>query len=200
MSEVVFDHLDLRGITLFGQDWGSLVGLRLVADRPDRFARVVIGNGGLPTGDRPPNKAFLAWQNYAATADDFPIGNIVAGGCATRPSGDVIAAYDAPFPDDSYKAGARKFPSLVPTSPDDPAHDDNVEAWETLKVFEKPFLCAFSDSDPITHGGERQFLGVVPGAAGQPHTTIEGAGHFLQEDKGPELAEVIAEFIASTPA
>ena len=199
MSELLFDQLDLRNLTYFGQDWGALVGLRLVAADPGRYARVVIGNGGLPTGDRPPNEAFLAWQNYAATADDFPIGRIVGGGCATKPSADVIAGYDAPFPDDSYKAGARKFPSLVPTSPDDPAHDANVKAWETLRAFDKPFLCAFSDSDPITKGAERQFLGVVPGTNGQPHTTIEGAGHFLQEDKGPELAKVIAEFIASTP-
>ena len=198
MSELVFDRLDLRDITFFGQDWGSLVGLRLVAADPDRYARVVIGNGGLPTGDRPPNKAFLAWQNFAATSEDFPIGGIVAGGCATRPSDDVIAAYDAPFPDDTYKAGARIFPTLVPTSPDDPAHDANVKAWETLRAFEKPFLCAFSDSDPITKGAERQFIDVVPGTSGQAHTTIEGGGHFLQEDKGEELATVIADFIART--
>ena len=199
ISELVFDRLDLRNITFFGQDWGSLIGLRLVAEDPNRFARVVIGNGGLPTGDRPPNKAFLSWQSYAATAEDFPIGGIIAGGCATRPADDVIAAYDAPFPNDRYKAGARKFPSLVPTAPDDPAHDANVKAWETLRAFDKPFLCAFSDSDPITKGGERQFIGVVPGTNGQPHTTIEGGGHFLQEDKGPELAKVIVDFIAATP-
>ncbi|HEX4819709.1 MAG TPA: haloalkane dehalogenase [Acidimicrobiales bacterium] len=198
MRELLFDRLDLREITYFGQDWGALVGLRLVAADPDRYARVVIGNGGLPTGDRPPNEAFLAWQSYAATAEDLPVGRIVGGGCATKPSAEVIAAYDAPFPDDSYKAGARSFPSLVPTSPDDPAHDANVKAWETLRAFDKPFLCAFSDSDPITKGAERQFLGVVPGTEGQPHTTIEGGGHFLQEDKGPELAKVIADFIAAT--
>ena len=198
MRELLFDRLDLREITYFGQDWGALVGLRLVAADPDRYARVVIGNGGLPTGDRPPNEAFLAWRSYAATAEDLPVGRIVGGGCATKPSAEVIAAYDAPFPDDSYKAGARSFPSLVPTSPDDPAHDANVKAWETLRAFDKPFLCAFSDSDPITKGAERQFLGVVPGTEGQPHTTIEGGGHFLQEDKGPELAKVIADFIAAT--
>jgi haloalkane dehalogenase len=112
-----------------------------------------------------------------------------------RPSDDVIAAYDAPFPDDTYKAGARKFPSLVPTSPDDPEHDANVKAWDVLRAFERPFLCAFSDSDPITKGGERQFIGRVKGAEGRPHTKIEGAGHFLQEDKGEELAAVIVEFI-----
>jgi haloalkane dehalogenase len=198
MSEVVFDHLDLRDITFFGQDWGSLVGLRLVAAQPDRYARVVIGNGGMPTGDRPPNEAFLAWQTFAKTAEDFPVGGIISGGCAERLSKEVVAAYDAPFPDDSYKAGARSFPSLVPTSPDDPAHDANVEAWAALRAFERPFLCAFSDSDPITKGGERQFIGQVKGTEGQPHTKIEGAGHFLQEDRGEVLAGVIADFIAAT--
>ena len=198
MSEVLFDHLDLRDITFFGQDWGSLIGLRLVAAQPDRYARVVIGNGGLPTGDRPPNEAFLAWQNFAKTADDFPIGGIISGGCATRLTPEVVAAYDAPFPDDTYKAGTRVFPSLVPTSPDDPAHDDNVKAWDVLRAFDKPFLCAFSDSDPITKGGERQFIGHVAGTEGLDHTKIEGAGHFLQEDKGPELAAVINRFIAAT--
>jgi len=198
MSEALFDHLDLRDITFFGQDWGSLIGLRLVAAQPDRFARVVIGNGGLPTGDRPPNEAFLAWQNFAKTADDFPIGGIISGGCATRLTPEVVAAYDAPFPDDTYKAGTRVFPSLVPTAPDDPAHDDNVKAWDVLRAFDKPFLCAFSDSDPITKGGERQFIGHVKGTEGLEHTKIEGAGHFLQEDKGPELAAVINRFIAAT--
>jgi len=197
MSEVLFGHLDLRDITYFGQDWGALVGLRLVASAPDRYARVVIGNGGLPTGDRPPNEAFLRWQTFAKESPEFPIGGIVAGGCAARPADDVIAAYDAPFPDDEYKAGARQFPTLVPTSPDDPAHDANVAAWDVLATFDKPFLCAFSDSDPITKGADRPFREQIPGAAGQPHTTIEGAGHFLQEDKGEELAHVIADFIAS---
>ncbi len=198
MREVVFERLDLRDITYFGQDWGSLVGLRLVCAEPDRYARVVIGNGGMPTGDRPPTEAFLNWQTFARESPAFPIGRIVAGGCATKLSDDVVAAYDAPFPDDSYTAGARKFPALVPTSTDDPAHDANTKAWDVLRAFDKPFLCTFSDSDPITKGGERQFIGRVKGAEGQPHTTIEGAGHFLQEDKGPELARVIAEFIAST--
>jgi haloalkane dehalogenase len=198
MAEVVFDRLDLRDITFFGQDWGGLIGLRLVAAQPDRFARVVVGNTGLPTGERPPTDAFLAWQTFARETEEFPVGAIVAGGCATRPSDEVIAAYDAPFPDDSYKAGARAMPTLVPTSPDDPSHAANVAAWEVLRTFDKPFLCAFSDADPITKGGERVFLREVPGAEGQAHTTIEGGGHFLQEDKGPELAEVIDRFIAAT--
>jgi haloalkane dehalogenase len=198
MAEVLFDRLGLNDITFFGQDWGGLVGLRLVAAYPDRFARVVVANTGMPTGDVPPNEAFLNWQNFAATSPVFPIGRIVAGGCATAPGDDVIAGYDAPFPDDDYKAGARKFPSLVPTSPDDPAHDANVAAWEVLRAFDRPFLCAFSDSDAITKGGERQFIGQVAGTAGQPHTTIVGGGHFLQEDKGEELGRVIADFVART--
>jgi len=195
-ADAVFGALDLRDITFFGQDWGGLVGLRLVAAEPDRFARVVIGNTGLPTGERPPNDAFLAWQTFALTTDDFPVGRIISGGCANRLDEAVIAAYDAPFPDDTFKVAARTLPSLVPTSADDPAHDANVKAWEVLRSFDRPFLCAFSNGDPITKGGERAFIGHVPGTEGQPHTTIEGAGHFLQEDKGEELGRVIADFIA----
>ncbi|HET6909251.1 MAG TPA: haloalkane dehalogenase [Mycobacteriales bacterium] len=197
-SDVVFDQLDLRDITLFGQDWGGLVGLRLVAAQPERFARVVVANTGLPTGEGKPTEAFLNWQSFAKQAKEFPVGRIVSGGCATPMDEAVIAAYDAPFPDDSYKAGPRALPSLVPTAPDDPAHDANTRAWEVLHKFERPLLCAFSDSDPITKGGERAFIGRVPGADNQPHTTIVGAGHFLQEDKGEELGRVIAEFVAKT--
>jgi haloalkane dehalogenase len=198
MNEVLFDQLALSDITLFGQDWGGMVGLRLVAAQPERFARVVVGNTGLPTGDRRPPEAFLAWQQFSKASATFPVGQIVNGGCATTLSNEVIAAYDAPFPDDSYKAGARIFPSLVTTSPDDPAAADNVAAWEVLDRFDKPFLCAFSDLDAITKGGDAVFLRRIPGANGQPHTTILGASHFLQEDKGPELAKVIVDFIAAT--
>lgn len=191
MSELVFDRLDLAGITLVAQDWGGLIGLRMVAAQPERFARVVTANTGLPTGDAPMGDAFLAWQRFSKESTDFPVGKIINGGCTSDLPPDVIAAYDAPFPDDSYKAGVRIFPSLVPTSPDDPAHDDNAAAWEVLTRFERPWLCAFSDSDPITRGAQRQFIGRIPGTAGQPHTIIEGGGHFLQEDRGEELARVI---------
>ena len=183
-------------ITLVGQDWGGLIGLRLVAAEPDRFARVVVANTGLPPGEGTPSEAFLSWQDFAATTESFPVGAIINGGCTTDLPAEVIAAYDAPFPDDTYKAGARAMPSLVPTSPDDPAHEDQVAAWNVLEGFDKPLLCAFSDSDPITGGGHRVFERRVPGASGQPHTTIEGGGHFLQEDSGPELARVVADFIA----
>lgn len=191
MRAALFDGLDLQGITLVCQDWGGLIGLRLVAEHEYRFARVVAANTGLPTGDRPPPEAFLAWQQFSQDAPAFPVGRIVAGGCVTPMPAEVVAAYDAPFPDESYKEGARQFPLLVPTGPDDPASPANRAAWEVLQRWEKPFLTAFSDTDPITRGGERVLQERVPGAKGQPHTTIEGAGHFLQEDKGEELARVV---------
>ena len=199
MGALVFGVLDLGDVTLFGQDWGGLVGLRLVAAEPARFARVVVANTGLPTGDGRLSDAFLAWQRYARESPRFHVGGIVKGGCRTELAPEVVAAYDAPFPDDSFTAGARVLPSLVPTAPDDPAHDDNVTAWEVLRSFDRPFLCAFSDGDPITAGGDRIFRQSVPGAAGQPHKTIEGAGHFLQEDRPAEVARVISDLIAATP-
>jgi haloalkane dehalogenase len=198
MAEALFDRLDLREITYFGQDWGGLIGLRLVARDPDRYARVVVGNTGLPVGHGRTGEAFLAWQRYSQEVGDFAVGAIVARGCATTLSPDVVAAYDAPFPDDRYKSGARIFPTLVPTRPGDPAEADNITAWQVLGEFRRPFLCAFSDQDQVTAGGERAFLERVPGTEGQPHTTITGAGHFLQEDRGPELATVIVDFIAAT--
>lgn len=198
MRQAMFDRLDLRDITLFGQDWGSLIGLRLLAAEPERFARVAIGNGGLPTGRGPASDAFLSWQRFAREADDFPVGAIVDGGCTTSLLPEVTAAYDAPFPDDTYKAGVRALPSLVPTSADDPATPDQDEAWQVLERFERPFLLCFSDADPITRGGDAPFRAKVPGARDQPHTTIEGAGHFLQEDRGPQLGQVLVDFIART--
>ena len=197
MRQVLFGHLDLRDITFFGQDWGGLVGLRLVAADPDRYARVCIGNTGLPTGHGPASEAFLAWQKFSQETEVFPVGALINGGTTTELSPEVIAAYDAPFPDDTYLAGARIFPALVPTSTDDPASADNQAAWEVLATFEKPFLLAFSDQDPITGGGDAPFLAKVPGAKDQPHVTIEGGGHFLQEDCGPELAQVLIDFIAT---
>ena len=191
-------QMDLREVTFFGQDWGAVLGLRVAAENEGRYARIVIGNGGLPTGDRPPNEAFMRWQKFSQTAPQFDIGRIIQNGTAAVLPDDVMAAYDAPFPDDSYKACARIFPSLVPSTPDDPAAEANRRAWEVLMRWEKPFLTAFSDSDPITRGGEHVMQRRIPGAAGQPHVTIEGAGHFLQEDKGEELAGVIVDFIART--
>jgi haloalkane dehalogenase len=199
MSEALFDNLGLSGVTLVGQDWGGLIGLRLATAHPQAFSRLVVANTGLPTGDQPMTEAFLSWQRYSQETPHFHVGGIVRGGCVTEVAPDVIAAYDAPFPDDTYTAGARMFPLLVPTSPDDPAAEDNRRAWEILRAWDKPLLTAFSDADPVTRGGERVFRETVPGAKGQPHTTIEGAGHFLQEDRGEELARVIADFVSATP-
>jgi haloalkane dehalogenase len=198
LREALFDRLDLRGITLVGQDWGGLLGLRLVGEHPDRFSRVVAANTGLPTGDHAMSEAFLAWQRFASTAERFDVGRVVQNGTVTDLPPEVVAGYDAPFPDDRYKAGPRVFPSLVPTRPDDPASAANRAAWEVLARFDKPFLTAFSDRDPITGGGERVFQKLVPGAQGRPHTTLRGGGHFLQEDVGPDLARVVAEFVRTT--
>jgi haloalkane dehalogenase len=198
MRSALFDRLDLQGITLVCQDWGGLIGLRLVGEHPDRFARIVAANTFLPTGDNNPGDAFLAWQKFSQEVPEFPAGRIVNGGCTSDLGDDVIAAYDAPFPDESYKEGARQFPLLVPTSPDDPASEANRAAWKTLEQFDRPVLCAFSDSDPITAGADRVLLKLVPGTQGQPHTTIVGGGHFLQEDKGEELAAVVVDFMKST--
>ncbi|MDQ2651213.1 MAG: haloalkane dehalogenase [Actinomycetota bacterium] len=195
LTAQVFDALDLRGITLVCQDWGGLLGLRLVAADPDRFAAVVAANTYLPTGDGKPGKAFLDWQRFSQETPQFPVGFIINGGCTTDLSPEVIAAYDAPFPDESFKEGARQFPKLVPTSPDDPEAPANRAAWEVLSAFDKPFICAFSDEDPITRGNEKGLLERIPGTKGQAHTTIEGGGHFLQEDRGPQLAQVVIDLL-----
>ena len=191
--------VDLRDTTLVGQDWGGLIGLRLVAEHPDRFARVVAANTFLPTGDRHPGEAFLAWQRFSQETPNFPVGTIVNGGCVSDLTPDVVTGYDAPFPDESYKEGARQFPMLVPTSPDDPAAGPNREAWDVLRRWTRPFLCAFSDQDPITRGADRVLRAEIPGCADQPHTVIDGAGHFLQEDRGEDLARVVVDFVSAAP-
>lgn len=190
--------LGLSRITLFCQDWGGLLGLRLVAEHPGLFDRVVAANTFLPTGDRDPGEAFLRWRGFSQKVPEFPVGAIVQGATARPMSAAAVAGYDAPFPDESYKAGARKFPLLVPISTDDPARDANLAAWQVLKGWTKPFMTAFSDQDPITAGGDKVFQTAIPGAADQPHTTIAEGGHFLQEDAGPELAEAVNAFIART--
>ncbi|HEY7350944.1 MAG TPA: haloalkane dehalogenase [Ktedonobacterales bacterium] len=191
----LLEQLDLRRITLVGQDWGGLIGLRLAAEHEDRFARIVAANTGLPTGDHPMGEAFTRWQQFSQQVPEFHAGGIVRGACVSKLAPEVIAAYDAPFPDDRYKEGARQFPMLVPTRPDDPAAPANRKAWEVFARWQKPFLTAFSDSDPVTRGADQLFQKLIPGAKDQPHTTIIGGGHFLQEDKGPELAQIVVDFI-----
>jgi haloalkane dehalogenase len=197
---LAFDHLDLRGLTLVGQDWGGLIGLRLVAEHPDRFARVVAANTGLPTGDQPMPDVWLRFREVVRTAPDLSVSRLVQSGCQTPLPPDVLAAYEAPFPDTSYTAGVRAMPGLVPTSPDDPASAANRAAWQRLTTWDKPFLVAFSDRDPITGGMAPILKRVIPGAAGLEHPVIEGAGHFLQEDAGERLGAVIAEFVRAQPA
>lgn len=173
------EGLDLNGITLACQDWGSLIGLRLVAAMPDRFAGVALANGGLPEGGPAP-RAFAIWRAFSQWSPFFPIGKIIAKGTKRALSEAEIAAYDAPFPDARYKAGARIFPNLVPFAGNS-AVPDQQRAWSVLEQWDKPFLCCFSDGDPITRGGESRFIGRVPGTDGQPHRTLKG-GHFIQED------------------
>ena len=189
------EALDLTGITLFCQDWGSLIGLRVAAEHQHRFARIALGNGGMPTGDEVFPRAFRIWRAFAKWSPWFPIGRIIQSGTINELSNEEVAAYNAPFPSRKYKAGTRAFPTLVPTDPDNVASEDNRRAWDMLSRFEKPFLTTFSNRDPITRGGERPFQERVPGARNIEHVKIRNAGHFLQEDKGEELAEVLNKFI-----
>ncbi len=196
-GEALFDRLEVTDAVLFCQDWGGLIGLRLVAEHPERFAGVVASNTGLPTGDQGATEAFRSWQQAATTRRSFRTGRIVDGGTLRSLADAEIAAYDAPFPDASHQAGARVLPALVPTAPDDPASADNRAAWTSLFRFERPFVTAFSDQDPITRGGDRPMRERIPGAAGQPHRTIAGAGHFVQEDAPDAVAEVILDVAVS---
>lgn len=189
---------DLRGITLFCQDWGSLIGLRLAAESPDRFDRIVLANGGLPTGTTVVPRAFKLWRAFAMYSPWFPIGRIVRSGCALGLDDAAVAAYDAPFPSRRHRMGARLFPTFVPITPDDPERASNERAWEVFKRWEKPFLTLFSNRDPVTRGGHKVWQQLVPGAQGQPHAVTRGAGHFLQEDKGPEVAAAIVAFMRET--
>jgi haloalkane dehalogenase len=195
---LAFDRLGLTGVTLVGQDWGGLIGLRLAAEHPERFARVVAANTGLPTGDHPMPGIWYRFRDVVRTTPTLSVSRLVAAGCQTELPDEVLAAYDAPFPDESFMAGPRAMPSLVPTAPDDPASEANRAAWQRLREWDKPFLVAFSDQDPITGAMAPILQRAVPGAAGLDHPVIEGAGHFLQEDAGDRLGEVIAGFIRAT--
>jgi haloalkane dehalogenase len=179
---------------LFGQDWGGLLGLRLLAEEGARFAGAVAANTFLPTGDEPRNEAFERWRAASQRMPNFSAGSILTRTCTPPLDTATAAAYDAPFPDDHYQAGAREFPLLVPTSPDDPASDANRAAWAVLERFEKPFLCAFSDGDPITRGAQHDLIRRIPGARGVDHPTIVGASHFLQEHRPHEVVDAMLAF------
>ncbi len=187
----------IADITLFCQDWGGLIGLRLVAAFPDLFARVVIANTGLPIGTGW-SEGFESWRAFSQKVDPFPSGYIVNGGCVRDLTPAEVAAYDAPFPDERFKEGARQFPTLVPVTAEHASVAENIAAWDVLDRFERPVLTCFSDKDAVTAGGEKLFIKRMPGAAGQPHRIIKDAGHFLQEDKPDELAALIDQFISDT--
>ncbi len=196
---LVLDVLDLRDVTLVGQDWGGLIGLRLVAENPDRFARVVAANTGLPTGDFDMPEVWWKFRRAVEEAEQLDVGRLVAAGCHRGLADADRAAYDAPFPDEAFKAGPRVMPTLVPTRPDDPETVANRAAWEVLSTWTKPFLVAFSDGDPITGGMAPILRKQIPGTRGLHHPVIAGAGHFLQEDAGQDLGRVVADFVRSAP-
>ncbi|WP_046243782.1 haloalkane dehalogenase [Hymenobacter terrenus] len=192
-------NLNLQRITLVCQDWGGLLGLRLAAENEERFVRISAANTFLPTGDRSLGRTFKIWRAFSQYMPWLPVGRIVSGGAAAHPlPPEVVAAYNAPFPSERYKAAARHFPVLVPATPDDPAVPANRAAWKVLQAWHKPFLTAFSDGDPITAGLDKVLQEAIPGAKGQPHVTLPG-GHFLQEDAGPEWARIVVEFMRANP-
>ncbi len=197
IRSLLLDHLGLTNIALLGQDWGGLIGLRVVAADLDKFRAIIVANTGLPTGDFGMPEVWLEFRDAVRTAPSLDISRLVQSGTISRLSPDVIAAYDAPFPNEQFKAGPRAMPSLVPTRPDDPASELNRQAWATLSESSVPTLVAFSDSDPITGAMGPIFKAAFLGAAGRDHPVIKDAGHFLQEDQGAELGTVVAQFLAS---
>ncbi|MFK7958797.1 MAG: haloalkane dehalogenase [Lysobacterales bacterium] len=183
------DGLNLNHIHLFCQDWGGLLGLRLVAAQPNQFASVCASNTVLPTGQGKPAQAFIQWRDFSQSVAEFPTGKIIGSGCARPLSDEERGAYDAPFPDETYKAGARAFPPMVPITEDIAGAKENQQAWASLGQWEKPFLTLFGDSDPIMAGIEKVFQQHVPGCKNQPHAIIADGGHFIQEDAGEALVE-----------
>ncbi len=197
LRALLFDVLDLVELTVVGQDWGGLLGLRLVAEHPDRIARYVAANTGLPTGDTPMPEVWWRFREAMTTAPRLDVARFVQSGCQRELSADELRAYTAPFPDETFCAGPRAMPLLVPTAPDDPASAANRAAWGVLGRLDRPALVAFSDGDPITAAMAPVLMRTLPRPSEHP---IPGAGHFVQEDRGAELGAAIAAFVAATPA
>lgn len=191
--------LDLQNITLVVQDWGGIVGLPVATQMTERFARLVIMNTGLPGGEAMP-EAFMRWRAFCERFGlKMPIGRAIQSGTVSELSEAVLAGYEAPFPDESYKAGAAAWPLLVPIKPDDAGAAEIRQARKMLAAWKPPTITLFSDSDPITRSGDlwfRKLLGIRK--TDQPRIVIEGAGHFLQEDKGEEIAAHILDFMGQS--
>lgn len=185
----IITHLKISNITLFAQDWGGLIGMRLVANNPGLFNGMILSNTGLPIG-KGATPAFESWKTFSQTVENFNSGRIVNGGCLKKLSDEEIAAYNAPFPDESYKACARQFPTLVPMNSDDHSVNENIQAWEELKKFNKPTLTLFGSEDKVFLGGEKIIQKLIPGAKNMDHKLIK-AGHFSQEDQPQELVNGI---------
>jgi len=190
MSQFI-ENTDLKNITLFCQDWGGLIGLRLAAKYDDRFEKIVAANTGLPTGKAPLSEGFAVFREFLQIKPDLHVGGQVRNGTTKGIDENALAAYNAPFPDDDHKQGVRQFPNLVPGTPRTPSAEPNKEAWKILREWKKPFLCAFSDKDPIFSGVENSFYKLIPGCKDMPHVTIQNAGHFLQEDQPNACVEAI---------
>ena len=187
-SEII-SQLGLKNITLFAQDWGGLIGLRMVANHPELFDGLVLSNTWLPIG-KGSSEGFDAWKKYSQTVEKFNSGRIVYGGTVNKISDKAVEAYNAPFPGEDYLACARQFPTLVPMDPDAPSVPENIEAWKILKQFKKPTVTIFGTEDKVSAGGEKLFQKLIPGCEGMNHKLIHG-GHFIQEDQPEELAEAI---------
>ena len=189
----LFEDLDVRGATLVVHDWGGPIGLRLAVEQADRIERIVILDTGLFTGHQKMTDAWIAFRDFVARTDDLPVGFLVRGGCHQDPGDAVIAAYEAPFSDPAAKAGARAFPLILPTTPEAPGATAGQRVLETLRDDERPKLVLWADSDPVLplSTGRRfaQALGT------EVDHVIEGAGHFLQEDAGPQIGELIADWL-----
>jgi haloalkane dehalogenase len=192
-------QLDLERITLVCQDWGGLLGLPIATEMPERFARLVVMNTGLPASGKPPGPGFMAWKAFANRSNDMEIGRVLQNATVSHLPPEVVAAYDAPFPDVSYKGGALQFPNLVPVTEDAEALPVMRRALAAFKTWTKPVLVMFSDKDPVTAGGDKFFRSLIPSAKHEPEITIADAAHFLQEDKGEEIADHIVEFLKRRP-